>query len=191
MARYGSEHKEATRRLIIERAGRRFKTDGLDRSGIATVMGDAGLTHGAFYAHFASKGDLVATVLADQLQRQHERNWTGPLDRPGFERFVRGYLSPHHRDHPADGCPSAALLEDISRGDELAQRAYTDGMLPMVDDIAGLLDEPDDRRARARATAIFAMMTGTLQVARALADGELSDDVLTEGIANVLALLGE
>ena len=45
MARYGSEHKEATRRRIVEAAGRRFKRDGIDGSGIATLMADAGLTN--------------------------------------------------------------------------------------------------------------------------------------------------
>ena len=72
MARYGKEHKEATRRRIVEAAGRRFKRDGIDGSGIATLMADAGLTNGAFYAHFDSKEDLVATTVADQLREQRE-----------------------------------------------------------------------------------------------------------------------
>ncbi len=61
------EHKAGTRRRIIETAGRRFKQDGIDRSGVAALMTDAGLTNGAFYAHFESKDDLVANVVADQL----------------------------------------------------------------------------------------------------------------------------
>jgi AcrR family transcriptional regulator len=48
LARYGKEHKEATRRRIVEAAGRRFKRDGIDGSGIATPTADAGLTNGAF-----------------------------------------------------------------------------------------------------------------------------------------------
>ena len=55
MARYGTEHKQATRQRIIETAGRRLKRDGIDGSGVATLMADAGLTNGAFYAHFPSK----------------------------------------------------------------------------------------------------------------------------------------
>ena len=53
--RYSREHKQAMRQRIIEAAGRRFKTDGIDGSGIAALMADAGLTNGAFYAHFDSK----------------------------------------------------------------------------------------------------------------------------------------
>jgi len=72
MARYGKEHKQATRRRIVETAGRRLKRDGIDGSGIATLIADAGLTNGAFYAHFESKEDLVANTLAEQLREQRE-----------------------------------------------------------------------------------------------------------------------
>ena len=72
MARYGKDHKPATRRRIIESAGRRLKRDGIDGSGIATLMADAGLTNGAFYAHFDSKEDLVANAVAEQLREQRE-----------------------------------------------------------------------------------------------------------------------
>jgi AcrR family transcriptional regulator len=40
------------------------REDGIDGSGIAALMADAGLTNGAFYAHFDSKDDLVATTVA-------------------------------------------------------------------------------------------------------------------------------
>jgi TetR/AcrR family transcriptional regulator, transcriptional repressor for nem operon len=189
MARYAREHKDATRRRIVERAGRRLKSDGIDGSGIATLMADVGLTNGAFYAHFASKDDLVATVVADQLRGQRERVGEGPLDRPGFERFVRDYLSPAHRDHPEEGCPSAALLEEIVRGSDDTRRAFTDGMVAIVDDVAALMPGADERAARARAMSVFVSMVGTLQFSRALVDRELADDVLTLGIDNVIALL--
>jgi TetR/AcrR family transcriptional regulator, transcriptional repressor for nem operon len=37
---------------------------------------------------------------------------------------------------------------------------------------------------------IFAMMVGTLQLSRSLADRQLADAVLEQGLQNVLALLG-
>src|SRR5436190_3428462 len=109
--RYSKGHKLETRRRIVEAAGRRFKQDGIDGAGVATVMSDAGLTNGAFYGHFASKEDLVANVLAEQLRAQRHDFDARPADRAGLEAFVRSYLSPAHRDRPADGCPSAALLD--------------------------------------------------------------------------------
>src|SRR6266487_3077761 len=124
VARYGKEHKQATRRRIIETAGRRLKRDGIDGSGVATLMADAGLTNGAFYAHFASKEDLVATVVGDQLSRQATTFAQLPAGRAGLEDFVRVYLSRDHRDHRDVGCPSAALLDEIGRCTESTRKAY-------------------------------------------------------------------
>src|SRR5438477_8451904 len=99
--RYSKGHKQATRQRIVEAAGRRFKQDGIDGAGVATLMSDAGLTNGAFYAHFASKEDLVANVLAEQLRTQRQSVDAEPPDRAGLEAFVRSYLSPQHRDQSA------------------------------------------------------------------------------------------
>src|SRR3954465_3885198 len=100
VVRYGKEHKQATRRRIIETAGRRFKQDGFDGSGVATLMADAGLTNGAFYAHFESKDDLVATVIAEQVAGQDAAVSAMAPGRAGVEEFVREYLSVEHRDNP-------------------------------------------------------------------------------------------
>src|SRR5437764_13972352 len=123
VARYGKEHKEATRRRIVEAAGRRLKRDGIDGSGVAALMADAGLTNGAFYAHFASKDDLVATAVADQLHEQLERYRAAAPERAGVERMVREYLSVEHRDNVEHGCPSAALLHEIGRGTDETEGA--------------------------------------------------------------------
>ena len=188
MARYSSEHKDVTRRRILERAGRRFKRDGIEGSGIATLMADAGLTNGAFYAHFASKDDLVAAVVADQLPPAGHYG-AGFSDPAGFEQFVRDYLSPAHRDNPDEGCPSAALLDEIVRGSEATKRAYSAGLLAMIDEIGALIDPADRGSSRVRALSVFASMVGTLQLSRALADQELADDVLAQGVESAFALL--
>jgi TetR/AcrR family transcriptional repressor of nem operon len=189
VVRYGKEHKQATRRRILETAGRRFKRDGIDGSGIATLMADAGLTNGAFYAHFASKQELVATAVADQLRNQRESLGTLAPGRAGVEQYVREYLSVQHRDNPDDGCPSAALLDEIGRCTQATKRAYTDGLLAMVDDIAARLAPHDPPSARAKTLSVFALVVGTLQLSRALADRQLADAVLEQGIHNALALL--
>jgi TetR/AcrR family transcriptional regulator, transcriptional repressor for nem operon len=187
--RYGKDHKQATRQRIIETAGRRFKRDGIDGSGIATLMADAGLTNGAFYAHFTSKEDLVANAVADQLREQRASFSAQIPDRAGVEQFVREYLSVAHRDNPQDGCPSAALLEEIGRCPDATKRAYTDGLLAVIDDIAAHIAPHDPPSARVKTLSVFAMMVGTLQLSRALADPQLADEVLEQGIQNALARL--
>jgi TetR/AcrR family transcriptional regulator, transcriptional repressor for nem operon len=189
VARYGKQHKEATRRRIVEMAGRRLKADGIDGSGVTTLMADAGLTNGAFYAHFASKEDLVATAVADQLRAQREQYSTQPPGRDGVEQMMRAYLSAAHRDSPQDGCPSAALLAEIGRSSETTKRAYTEGVLAIADEIAGRLAPDDPQSARPRTLGLFAMLIGTMQLSRALADPRLADEILEQGIKNALALI--
>ena len=189
MARYGKEHKQATRQRIIEVAGDRLKRDGVHGSGIATLMADAGLTNGAFYAHFESKEDLVASALAEQLREQRESFSAQPPGRAGFEQIVRTYLSVEHRDNPEGGCPSAALLDEITRSPAATKRAYTDGLLAVIDDVAARLGSNDPSWARMKTLSVFALMAGTLQLSRALADRQLADEVLEQGIQNALALL--
>jgi TetR/AcrR family transcriptional regulator, transcriptional repressor for nem operon len=189
MARYGSEHKEATRRRIVETAGRRLKRDGIDGSGIATLMADAGLTNGAFYAHFESKDDLVATVVGDQLGRQVSEFGELPAGRAGLEVFVRQYLSRAHRDNPDVGCPSAALLDEVGRCTEATKKAYTAGTKAILDEICTRLAPEHPESARGTALALFTMLVGSLQLARAMSEEKLSDAVLEEGIRSARAIL--
>jgi TetR/AcrR family transcriptional regulator, transcriptional repressor for nem operon len=188
VARYGKEHKEATRRRIIEAAGERLKRDGIDGSGVATLMADAGLTNGAFYGHFASKEDLVTTVVADQLRQQLEGPYSNVVDREGVERFVRSYLSIEHRDDREHGCPSAALLDEIGRCSDPTRHAYTEGVMGLVDAIASILAPDDPASARGQTLSLFALLIGTLQLSRALVDRQLADEVLERGIEKALEL---
>ena len=189
--RYGKDQKQATRRRILEAAGRRFKQDGIDGAGVAAVMSDAGLTNGAFYAHFPSKEDLVANVLADQLRAQRESVDAQPSNRAGLEAFIRDYLSPRHRDECADGCPSAALLDEIARRPAATRQVFTDELMGVIDDIASRVDPTDAEAARTNALTIFGMMIGTLQLARALTDRDLSDQLLARGVETALRLLDD
>jgi TetR/AcrR family transcriptional regulator, transcriptional repressor for nem operon len=189
--RYGKGHKQATRQRIVEAAGRRFKQDGLDGAGVASVMSDAGLTNGVFYAHFKSKEDLVANVLADQLRAQRESFDTQPSNRGGLEAFIRSYLSPEHRDQCADGCPSAALLAEIGRRPHATRQVFGDELMGVVDDMASRLDSTDIESARTDALTLFGLMAGTLQIARALTDRQQSDRLLAQGVETALKLLDD
>jgi TetR/AcrR family transcriptional regulator, transcriptional repressor for nem operon len=154
-------------------------------------MSDAGLTNGAFYAHFQSKEDLVANVLADQLRAQRKGLEDQPSYRAGLEAFVRSYLSPEHRDQLADGCPSAALLDEIARRPSNTRHVFTGEAIGLVDDIAARLDPTDIEAARANALTLLGSIVGTLQLSRALTDRDLSDQLLARGVETALKLLDE
>ena len=173
------------------RPGGASSRDGIDGAGVAAVMSDAGLTNGAFYGHFTSKEDLVANVLAAQLRAQRQSLDSQPSDRAGLEAFIRAYLSPEHRDQCADGCPSAALLDEITRRPAATRQVFTDELLGEIDDIAAHLDSTDIETARTDALTVFGLMVGTLQLARALTDRDLSDQLLARGVQTALKLLDD
>ncbi len=189
--RYGKDQKQLTRRRILDAAGHRFKHDGIDGAGVAAVMSDAGLTNGAFYAHFASKEDLVADVLSDQLRAQRQHFAAQPPDRAGLETIIRSYLSPQHRDECADGCVSAALLDEVVRRPAATREVFTDELLGIADDIAARMAPTNAEAAQTDALTLVGMLIGTLQLARALSDRDVSDQLLERGVETALRLLDE
>ncbi|WP_172652475.1 TetR/AcrR family transcriptional regulator [Rhodococcus opacus] len=192
MARYASDHKEATRRRIIETAGRRLKRDGIDGAGITALMSDAGLTNGAFYAHFASKDDLIAAVVADQLEAQAATITQLPEGREALTDYVRWYLSLDHRDDVAHGCPSAALLDEIARQGGEVGVAYQRGVAAIVDEVAHRLARDwslDPALARTRAVGLMTVLISSMQLARAMTGEQAVEQILTAGLENARALL--
>lgn len=189
MARYNDEHKQQSRQRIVDAAVRRFKTDGIDGSGIATLMKDAGLTNGAFYGHFESKEDLVRIAVGESLRTQREPLAGLEPGLAGLEQFVRLYLSPEHRDDVMGGCPSAALLDEIDRSAEATRGTYTEEVLETIDGLAARLGDVEPVRARIVVLGLFGSMVGTLQLSRAITDQTLADAMLEEGIRNGLAII--
>jgi len=175
---------------MIETAGRRFKSNGIDGSGIATLVADAGLTNGAFYGHFASKEDLVASVVTQQLADQVAVVDALPAGLASVEAFLREYLSAEHRDDPAEGCPSAALLDEIGRCDATTRDAYTEGARSMIEAISRRLDGGNVQQTDERAIGIFTLLVGSLQLARAVTDAELSDRILAAAHTQAMTIAG-
>jgi len=152
--RYGKDQKQATRQRIVEAAGRRFKQDGIDGAGVAAVDVDAGLTNGAFYA--TSRPRRISSRTSSPTSCVPNAKALTPSPGSGGTRGVRPrYLSPQHRDQCADGCPSAALLDEIARRPAATRQVFhrrTDGL---IDDIASRLDPTDvgvARRTRSRSS---------------------------------------
>ena len=133
----------------------------------------------------------MANVLADQLRAQRQSLDAQPADRAGLKAFIRSYLSPQHRDQGADGCPSAALLDEIARRPAATRQVFTEELMDEIDDIASRLDPTDIEAARTDALTVFGLMVGTLQLARALTDRDLSDRLLDQGVETALKMLDD
>ena len=176
--RYEKGRKDASRDRIVEVAAQRFRGDGIAASGLAAIMGDAGLTNGAFYPHFQSKAELVreSLVAAMEIQSQqlHEVLAAG-----GPEMGIAAYLSAEHRDNPGTGCASAALLPELARQPLETREVYTERLLVLVRQLSAAL--PQTRDPEGAAMGVFATLIGTLQLARAVAGTDLSDRILAAG----------
>src|ERR1700681_2863093 len=120
------EQAAAHRQKILDVAGTAFRERGFEGIGVADIMKRAGLTHGGFYGHFASKDDLAAETTARVLGNEGWiRRLTGTA-KPSFGEVVRSYLSPRHRDDPGHGCLFAALGSDVVRQHPSIRRAFTE-----------------------------------------------------------------
>jgi len=186
--RFEKGHKAVTRQHILEVASKCFRREGVSAAGISGIMGEAGLTNGAFYLHFESKEALVreavGSALAERQQNLEEKVQAG-VD---LEGVIRSYLNQAHREDPACGCPSAALLPEIARQSVPTRQTYEDGLQSFVSTLAALLPEADSAAAGRRATAIFALMVGTLQFARAVPDVARAEQILEGGVEAALLL---
>lgn len=187
--RYTTSHKDKTHRRILDVSSRLFKEHGFDATGLATIMREAGLTNGAFYAHFASKEELIEAVIADQIQQQIESFQNASKDISGVKAIIDIYLTSDHRDNCGAGCPSAALLDEISRRADSTKKIYNDNMMRLVDSFQEHFPDLNSEQARSLIFAVISLLIGTLQLARAFTDEDISDQILVSGRLAAATLL--
>ena len=173
-----SDQKERTRRDILASASRLLRERGIDGASVAEVMKGAGLTVGGFYAHFASKEELVDASLRHSMRQM----WGQLLPTVGSARgveavsaIVRRYLSRTHRDHPTEGCPLPAVVGDAAIGSQAVRDTLADELGHHCETLGELLH---GEQRRQKALALVALMYGGLGLARALAGTALSDEIL-------------
>jgi len=140
--------------------------------------GRARLTVGGFYRHFASKDALVAeaidvaSVETTTGSRAFAREVKGKAS-----AMIDGYLSRLHRDHPANGCPVAALCADVAHEKRGTREVFTTALRRLVDTIA-IAIPGDTKDAREHRLFTAAALVGALVLSRATTDTELADAVL-------------
>ncbi|QWT21406.1 TetR/AcrR family transcriptional regulator [Bacillus sp. NP157] len=179
--RYAKDHKEKTRQRIIETAAQNFREKGFEGEGIASVMQGAGLTNGAFFNHFSSKEDLAREVIAFAMAERLDFVNAKLDNGEGVQGYIASYLSIRHRDHPEHGCPMATLATDIARRAPPVREAFSAGLNTLVDRLATEWPQLGDVEARARGFALFSLLNGCLQLARATDDEALSAEILASG----------
>ncbi|PZQ58226.1 MAG: TetR/AcrR family transcriptional regulator [Sphingomonas taxi] len=180
--RYAKDHREKTRRRIVETASRALRRNGIGASGVVGLMSEAGLTQGGFYTHFASKDALVGEAI-DHAQK-NARRWLAGVAAAAREKqgdpvsaVIDAYLSVAHLDAAGGGCTLAALGSEIGHQSDAIRRSAFSGMA----DIIELLAEQMPAERRHLASAFYGLLAGTLQLARLAPTREEQEAVLEAG----------
>ncbi len=174
---YGKDHKEKSRERILESAARLFPNLGYEAVSIDMLMENAGLTRGAFYAHFGNKAEVYAESMVYSAQHSPFRKLDDDSldDLAWFEQTIAHYLSREHIDKAAAPCPLAFLATDVNHRDGSVRDTYTRLYQNLVKLIRQRLGKRTDRESVMAATA---MMIGGVAVARAMNDQQTSDRLL-------------
>jgi len=176
---------------IVQAAAARFREIGVNGVGVADLMKDAGLTHGGFYRHFASRDALVAEAIERAL---HDGGQAvdGVANKKPFSitALVDAYLSVAHRDDWAPSCAVTTLAADVARSNARARAAYTRQVAIYLELLSRLIAGRKPRSRRRKAIAALSTLVGALSMARAVNDEKLSRDILKSAADELKAQLG-
>jgi len=180
--RISKEKAADNRAALIRAASRLFRERGIDGVGVAEISKEAGLTHGALYAHFRSKEELALEALAFGLDEASSRMYSSTVDgMPDLARFLDRYLSAESRDDYGNRCAMAASASEIGRQDKATSARFAEGYMVMVRAFERQIAANDPGAdALARAMVAVSTLVGSLAVARGAAKGNpaVSDQVL-------------
>jgi TetR/AcrR family transcriptional repressor of nem operon len=173
-----SSIKEASHERIVGAAARAIRRSGYNGTGVADIMKEAGLTHGAFYAHFESREAMLAEA-ADRAGAESNSLAASviaavPSDQ-ALQALMQVYLSKEHLESIETGCPISALGSEMPRQSPEVRLAATRRIKEMIDLVARQLPDWGQPSAHERALVTVATMVGTLILARAVNDPTLSD----------------
>ena len=172
--RYPSGHKPQKRKDLLQASGALIKAGGFAATGIDAMAQAAGVTSGAFYSHFGSKGDLLKALIERELQHSTEM-WAGKLDQSlaqWLDYVMHHYLSLDHVQHPESGCVLPALGAEIARSDASVKEVFAHELHKGINGLAERLGDPQ------LATAVISQMVGALLLARAMPTPDAQREVL-------------
>ena len=184
MPRVSREQTDRNRAAIEDVSARLFREQGFNGVSVADLMAAAGLTHGGFYGHFASK-DALAALACGKAFEQSTQRWAQRIaahadPRAAFHAIADSYLSPASRDSAGSGCPAAALAADVAREapEQPVRAVYLAGVKGLLGQLAALSTQDQPAGRRDEALLQMAAMAGALLLARATQGDPVSDQML-------------
>ncbi len=173
-----SLNKDATHQRIVSVAARAIRRDGYAGTSVADIMKDAGLTHGGFYSHFASREDMLTKAAAQacsEAASQASQILDGSPPDVALKSLLAAYLSKGHVDQLELGCPLAALGSETVRQTPEVRRVATRHIKGMVDLVARQSPDWGQPGAHNRALVTVATMVGALMLSRAVDEPDFSE----------------
>lgn len=180
MARYSTDHKEKTHAAIVDAAAERIRSGGFDALGVASIMAEAGLTHGGFYAHFPSRDALLAAAVTRLFEKACETvsRFEEKHGEAALEKYIDFYLSPRHRDDIENGCPIPSLAGDAQRAAPQVKAAWEAGLDKLAERLGQMIPPTKERvGGKKAALALYGEMVGVLSVSRTI-DAKQSNELL-------------
>lgn len=188
--RYSAEHSERTKERILTAAARKFRQSGFAGAGLDNLTKAAGVTSGAFYAHFSSKSEAFRAVViagierlrkgAEEFRRRDGDRW--------LESFSGYYLSADHRRDVGGGCALPSLSSDVSREGKPTRKEYQFELIRVAEIVASGLPNKSTRKD---AWPLIAQLAGGVLLARAVADEDLAAEIaeaVAESVINSVRL---
>ncbi|CAN7518706.1 TetR/AcrR family transcriptional regulator [Duganella sp. LjRoot269] len=180
--------KEASHERIVAAAARAIRRSGYDGTGVADIMKEAGLTHGAFYAHFASREAMLAEAVgracAESAAVAADVVASVPPEQ-ALTYMLHAYLSRENLEQVEQGCPLAALGSETVRQAPEVRRVTTRYIKEMVDLVARQSPDWGQPGVHERSLVTISAMVGTLLLARVVDEPALSDSLLTAALKHL------
>ena len=198
---YPKSHKSKTKERILASATELFSRNGFQKVSIGQIMKLAKMTHGAFYAHFASKEALYHESVRLTIDNSRAaRLVKGPLSLKHLTELVDNYCNLQALEAKNKPGPEAVLFNEI--GSEKAEirtlfEASYMSMKKMLETrlmaLSKLKQLPfaADRNAIAdKSRVILASLVGAVAIAKSLPSEAERKQVLIATQRQILLMLG-
>ncbi|WP_158587122.1 TetR/AcrR family transcriptional regulator [Motilimonas pumila] len=175
-------HKSQTRQKILRSAGELFTLKGFKQVSINDVMTHAGLTRGAFYAHFDNKSELYAEAIVFAAKdAKNQRLGQAQCDQASdtMAKLLQAYISIEHAQKAQSPCPLAFLISDIGISQPQAQASYAKVLRGLIEQLSSSSGQSMQQSMQAAIA-----MIGGVALARATADSELSQQLIDAALAS-------
>lgn len=176
------EQKLLSKERILNVASRLFKKNGFTATGIDQIMEEAGLTAGAFYAHFKSKKDLFEQSLDHSMKESRRMLLKGTEHLEGEEKIravMKKYVSHLHRDMVEKGCALPSLASELYRASKKNNQQvakYLSSWVFLIEQ--NLPPEWNATTKRKKALSLISQAVGAILLARLSGGSEISDEII-------------